>query len=63
MPFSVEISDHTKFMALDSWLEKQLRERKERLHHSWSKEKREGYEQGLIDLALDLKNEIKRLDG
>ena len=65
MPFSEVLSEHTKFMTLDTWLEKQLKERKKRLeaHPHWTKEELEGYEQGIIDLALDLKNEIKRLDG
>jgi hypothetical protein len=65
MPFSAEISEHTKFMTLDAWLERQLKNRKARVgaHERSSKEWLEGYEQGLIDLALDCKNEIKRLDG
>lgn len=65
MPFSVELSEHTKFMALDTWLHKQLKNRKERLdaHSKQSKEWLEGFEQGLIDMALDTKNEIKRLEG
>lgn len=64
MPFSVELAEHTKFMSLDTWLQKQLKDRKERveLHSNWSNEKLEGYEEGLIDMALDIKNEIKRLD-
>jgi hypothetical protein len=65
MPFSVELSEHTKFMSLDTWLHKQLKNRKDRAesHPKYSKEWLEGYEQGLIDMALDAKNEIKRLDG
>jgi hypothetical protein len=64
MPFSAELSEHTKFMSLDTWLQKQLRDRKDRAasHPNWSNERIEGYEQGLIDMALDAKNEIKRLD-
>jgi hypothetical protein len=64
MPFSIEISEHTKFMTLDSWIHRQIKDRQERmtLHSYASKEWLEGYEQGIIDLALDLKNEIKRLD-
>lgn len=65
MPFSVELTEHTKFMSLDTWLHKQLKDRKSRVarRHRWPKEKLEGYEQGLIDMALDTKNEIKRLEG
>ena len=65
MPFTVELREGTKFMTLDSWIEIHLKKRKERLatHPNWSKEKLEGYEQGLIDLALDAKIEIKRLEG
>lgn len=65
MPFSVELAEHTKFMSLDTWLQKQLKDRKSRVarRHRWSKDKQEGYEQGLIDMALDVKNEIKRLEG
>jgi hypothetical protein len=65
MPFSTELRDSTKFMSLDTWVEKQLRERKKRLdmHSNWSEEKLQGYEQGLIDMALDAKVEIKRLNG
>jgi len=64
MPFSVEVSEHTKLMTLCSWLHNELKTRKERLalFEGWSKEKLEGYEQGLIDMALDVKNEIKKLD-
>ena len=64
MPFSAEISEHTKFMTLDSWIHRQLKDRGERLtlHSYASKEWLEGYEQGIVDLALDMKNEIKRLD-
>ena len=64
MPFSVEISDHTRFMSLDVWLEKEIKHRDKRLaqHKNWSKEKLEGYEAGLVDMALDVKNKVKRLD-
>jgi hypothetical protein len=63
--FTKELREKTKFMALDTWLNKQLRQRKNRLeqHPKWSKEKLEGYEQGLTDMALDAKVEIKKLNG
>ena len=63
MPFSTEVRESTKLITIDTWLMKQIKPRKERLeqHPDWSKDKLEGYEQGIIDLALDVKNEIKRL--
>jgi len=63
MPFTTEVKESTKIMFLDTWLGKQIKQRNERLaqHPKWSKEKREGYEQGVIDMALDVKNELKRL--
>lgn len=69
MPFSAELSEHTKLMSLDTWLQNQIKARKDRLaarvvaHPLWSREKLEGYEQGLIDMALDTKNQIKKLEG
>lgn len=63
MPFSAEVSERTKLMALDTWLGQQIKERHSRLaeYQGWTKEKREGYEQGIIDMALDVKNKLKDL--
>lgn len=65
MPFTplAEVRESTKLMSLDTWLSLQIKGRAERFkqHPEWSKEKREGYEQGIVDMALDVKNELKRL--
>lgn len=60
---STEIRENTKLMSLDTWLSLQIKGRQERLkqHPEWSNEKREGYEKGIVDMALDVKNELKRL--
>jgi hypothetical protein len=65
MPFTKELREKTKFMALDTWIHNQLKTRKERLQQyaHWSKERLEGYEKGLIDMALDVKCEIRKLNG
>jgi hypothetical protein len=65
MPFTKELREKTKFMCLDTWLHTYLKNRKEKLalRAHWSKERLEGYEQGLIDMALDTKLEIKKLNG
>jgi len=65
MPFSLEIGEHTKRMALDTFINSQLKKRDEKLavHPDWSREKLEGYLQGLIDMALDVKLKLKELDG
>lgn len=65
MPFTATLEEHTKFMSLDTWLERQIKERNRRLlaHPKFSKQELAAYESGLIDMALDVKNEIKRLDG
>ena len=31
MPFSAELTEHTKFMSLDTWLQNQIKARKDRL--------------------------------
>jgi hypothetical protein len=64
MPFTKELRERTKLTALNTWIHNQLKNRKERLlpFAHWSKERLEGYEKGLIDMALDVKNEIKKLN-
>lgn len=61
--FSTEVSEKTKLMSLDTWLGEQIKSRKERVqeHPHWSAEKHEGYERGIIDAMLDVKNQIKKL--
>ena len=65
MPLSDALDEHTIIMSLDTWLQNQIKARKNRVatHPLWSKERLEGYEQGLIDMALDAKNQIKKLEG
>ena len=59
----LEVRECSELMILDTWLGQQIKRRKtiDVQHPEWSKEKREGYEHGIIDAFLDVKNEIKRL--
>lgn len=61
--FSTEVAESTKLMSLDTWIREQIKTRKGRFEHhpDWSKDKLAGYEQGIIDAMLDVKNELKRL--
>jgi hypothetical protein len=64
MPFSTQLEERTKQMFFDSWVHKQLKNRKDRLtsYPKCSREWLDGYEAGLVDAYLDCKNEAKRLN-